>query len=120
MVYNGINVPPLIRTDRIISAFQNEIDESKIEEFTNIMRREMLSHDFPPINGYPSFVDEDDIGVLFMNGEVVDESHVGMLVWYVTDGHHRTISAINAELPHLATELDYSCITNEKDLQQYK
>lgn len=120
MVYNGINVPPLIRTDRIISAFQNEIDESKIEEYTNVMRREMLSHDFPPINGYPSIIDEDDIGMLFLNGEEVDKSHIGTLVWYVTNGHHRAISAINAELPHLATELDCSCITDEKELQQFK
>lgn len=117
--YNDIIIPLSIKTDRILSAFSNMIDNNKIEEYTIVMCREMLSHDFPPIKGYPSIINEDDIGKCFLNNEEVEEHHIGCLVWYVTDGHHRTLSAINANLPYLETELDYSCITNENDLKQF-
>lgn len=49
MKYNDIQVPPLIRCDMIISAFQNEIDQSKVDTYTIVMSCEMLGHSFPPI-----------------------------------------------------------------------
>ena len=119
MLYNGISVPPLIRVDRIISAFENDIDEAKIEEYTKVMQREMLSHDFPPIMGYPFIITEDDIGRILLTGEEIEEEHIGCLLWCVTDGHHRSISAINANLPHFEVKLDYSTITSDEDLNQF-
>lgn len=120
MKYNDINIPPLIRVDRIISAFSNCIDDNKVELYTNIMRAEMLSHEFPPIEGFPTIIDENDIGDYFMTQEEITEDHIGQLAWKVTDGPHRTLAAIEAQLPHLEITLDYSCITSEEDLLQYK
>jgi len=118
--YNDITVPPIIRTDRIISAFENCVDYDKVEKYANTMKAEMLSHDFPPILGYPGIIDEDDVDEkMFLNGEVVENEHVGNLVWYVTDGHHRSLAAIEAHLPHLEVEIDFSTITSEADLKQY-
>lgn len=119
MKYNDINVPPLIRTDRIISAFQNSIEKHKVETYTEVMQIEMLSHDFPPIEGYPVIIGDEDIGDYFMTDEQINETHLGLLCWKVTDGHHRTLSAINANLPHLEVKLDYSCITNQEELNQF-
>ncbi len=87
ITYNNINVPHSIKTNRIISAFQNEMDFDKVEKYTAIMKELMLSHDFPPIMGYPRIIDEDDIGENYLNGEPVEFYHVGQLVWMVTDGH---------------------------------
>lgn len=116
--YNDITIPPLIRTDRIISAFENCIERDKLEKYTELMQQEMLSHDFPPIQGYPMIIDETDFGDYFLTGEEIDESHLGLLCWKVTDGHHRSLAAIAAELPHLAVTLDYSCITQKEQLTQ--
>lgn len=119
MKYNEINVPPLIRTDRIISAFANPVENHKVEAYTEAFKIQMLSHDFPAISGYPVIIDDDDIGDYFMTGEEVEEQHLGLLCWKVTDGHHRTLAAINADLPHLEVELDYSCITSQEELKQF-
>jgi hypothetical protein len=121
MKYNNINVPIIIRCDRIISAFENEIDNDKIEDFMLTLSSEMLSHDFPPILGYPVIIAEEEIGKFFL-GEYyseVTEEHIGQLAWMVTDGHHRSIAAANIKLPHLPVMLDRSCITNEADLKQF-
>lgn len=119
MKYNDITVPPLIRTDRIISAFSNCINDKKVQEYADIMQQDMLSHDFPPIKGYPAIIDDNDTGKTFMNGEEITEENIGQLCWNVTDGHHRTLAAITAHLPHLEVKLDYSCITSEEDLREY-
>lgn len=120
MTYNGIKLPQTIRTSRIISAFANEIEPEKVSKYADIMKTEMLSHSFPPIMGYPSIISEDDDGKEFLNGMEIDESHIGTLVWFVTDGHHRSLAAIEAGIPYLEVELDYSTITCEKDLLQFK
>lgn len=118
--YNGIIVPKQIKTNRIISAFQNAMDFEKIDNYTNIMRYEMLSHSFPPITGFPTIIDEDDIGQEFLTGEEITEKHIGVLAWKVTDGHHRSVSAIEARIPYLETELDYSTLTSEVDMQNFR
>lgn len=107
-----------IRTCRIISAFENEIDEEKLAEYTAIMQIYMLSHDFPPIMGYPSVIDRQMVedGIEFLDGEIVTENMLGEAVWFVTDGHHRTISAIAAHVPTMDCTLDYNCLTSERDL----
>lgn len=121
MTYNDIFVPNIIRCDRIISAFQNAMYEDKINEYIEIFQEQYTSHDLPPIKGYPHIVNEDDIEneLLFLNMEDVNTDHIGQLVWFVTDGHHRSIAAIRTDLPHLEVELDYSCITNQKELEQF-
>lgn len=111
-VYNGLNVPSKISPELIISAFANPIDDSKVEYYTHIMSEKMLSHDFPPISGYPTIIDENDVGDYFLTGEEITDNHIGQQVWVVTDGHHRTLAAIAANLPFIETELDYSTVTN--------
>lgn len=118
--YNDITVPPIIRTDRIISAFENGIDERKVEQYAEQMCIDGLCHEFPPIKGFPSIIDENQYNSYFMTGDDITEEHLGQLVWMVTDGHHRTLAAIKAELPHLPVEVDFNCITSEEDLKQYR
>jgi hypothetical protein len=110
----------IIPTNRIISAFENPLDEWKVEEYTLVMDELMLSHDFPPIRGYYSKIDEGDAenpDLYFMTDEKVNETHIGEIVWMVTDGHHRTSAAIKAHLPHLCTELDQS--TSSVPISEY-
>jgi len=119
MTYNGLNVSKRINTNRIISAFENDINWNKIDKYTAEMQEKMLSHDFPAILGFPSVICEDDLGKCFLTNEEITEEHIGIFVWNVTDGHHRSISAINANIPYLEVELDYSCITVEEELKQF-
>ena len=114
--YNGILIPKTIKPTRIISAFQNEMDWKKVNEYTDIMTAEMLSHDFPDIQGFPYIIQEEDVGGMFLTEEI-EEEHIGQMAWKVTDGHHRSFAAIAANLPYIGVELDYSTITNEKDLK---
>jgi len=114
-LYNGINVPKTVKPSLIISAFENPIDENKVEEYTNIMRNEMLSHSFPAITGFPTVIDDSDVGNYFMSGEEITEEHIGKQVWKVWDGHHRVISAIAANLPYIEVELEYAAITDKDE-----
>ena len=116
--YNGLRVPKTVDTNLLVSAFENAMDFDKIEEYTDVYREQMLSNEFPPILGHPSILDEGDIGNYFMNGDEITEDDLGKQVWMVTDGHHRSISAINAKVPYISVELDYSTITDEKELKQ--
>lgn len=118
--YNGIIVPKQIKPTLIISAFENDMDSGKVEHYTNILKEEMLSHSFPPIMGFPTIIDESDIGIFFLTGEEIEERHIGLLAWKVTDGHHRSESAIAAKLPYLETELDFSTITSEVDIKNFR
>lgn len=113
--YNGLTVPKTISPQLIISAFANEIEYSKVEQYTQIMQSEMMGHDFPPIMGYPVIIDENDTCDYFLNGEEVSDSMIGKLAWKVTDGHHRSLAAIAANLPHIEVKLDYGTITDPKD-----
>ncbi len=120
ITYNEIKVPETIRTNRIISAFENYMDADKIETYTEVMRSEMLGHNFPPITGHPHIISEDDLGEYFLDGNEITEEHMGNLVWYVTDGHHRSVAAINAEIPYLEVEMDFSTFTTERDMINYR
>lgn len=113
--YNDMVVPTTINPRMIISAFTNEIDSEKVEDFTQVMQSEMLSHTFPPIKGFPTIIDEDDLEGWFVDGRSIPETCLGKLAWKVTDGHHRSLAAIAARLPYVETTLDYTAITNEKD-----
>ncbi len=111
-LYNGIRVPETVNPRIVISAFANTIDDSKVEEYTNTMKEMMLSHDFPPITGFPTLIDENDVGDYFLSGEEITEEHVGKKAWKVWDGHHRTIAAINANLPYIQVELEKAAVTD--------
>jgi hypothetical protein len=118
--YNGMPVPKTVKPNMIISAFSNPVDYDKVEIYAEIMKAEMLSHEFPPIMGYPAIIDENDIGNYFLDGEEITEEHIGKNVWMVTDGHHRSLASIKANLPYIEVELDYSTITDPEDLKQFE
>ena len=119
--YNGIEIPNMIRTNRIVSAFCNPTDPNKVEEYAYTMKNNDIlcgNIDFPPILGLPSIIDEDDMdneefGMIDLDSR---DYQIGDIIWKVTDGHHRTLAAIKAGIYQLEVELDYSCITNEKEL----
>lgn len=111
-VYNGVPVGYSINPNMVISAFANEMDLDKVEKYTEIMKEQMLSHDFPPIMGYPIIISEDDLGKNFINGEEITEDFIGQRAWVVTDGHHRVFAALEVGLPMLEVQLDYSTVTN--------
>lgn len=115
-LYNGIKVPKTVNPRMVISAFANPIDESKVEEYTEKMRDMMLSHDFPPITGFPTVIDESDVGDYFLSGDEITEEHIGKQAWKVWDGHHRTLAAINANLPYIEVELEKAAVT---DMDEY-
>jgi hypothetical protein len=119
LTYNGLFVPPQIKTGRILSAFENAMDWDKVERFTDVLRVELLQNDVPPIKGFPDVLSEDDIGKAFLSGEEVTADHVGERVWYVTDGHHRSLAHIEADVRYIRTELDYTCITSQEDFKTY-
>lgn len=117
--YNGQIVPKTINVNCIISAFANDMDQEKVQQYMEIMKAEMLSHNFPPIQGYPIIIEEDDLEGWFIDGSNIPETMLGKQAWKVTDGHHRSLAAIEAKLPYLHVELDYSTITNETDLKNF-
>ena len=119
LTYNGLVVPATIKPTMIISAACNEMDSDKIETYTAAFQAEMLSHSFPAIMGFPSVIIEDDLGGWFVDGREITEDCLGKVAWYVTDGHHRSIAAINAGLPYLETTLDRSTITDERELKYF-
>lgn len=118
--HNGIQVPTTIRSNRIISAFCNPIDKYKVENYTERMLHQdgYLPDAIPAIMGYPDIVDQETIdkNLCFLNGDEVTDEHIGQMIWYVTDGHHRSIAANDAELPFLNVEVDPSTFTVEQDL----
>lgn len=113
-------------TNRIISAFTNPVDDAVVEAYAIEMKGNDIDtghNGFPPILGYASTINEDDIeneDLFFMTGEQVTAEHLNQEVWYVTNGHHRTLAAIKAELNYIETEVDYNCLTTEAELLNYK
>lgn len=104
-----------ISPNYVISAFDNPISNDKIEKYSDDMRLNMMSHDFPPIKGYPIIIDDSYIERYgyFLNGEKITKQDLGKYAWIVTDGHHRVISALNAGLTELKTSIDYSYVDDE-------
>ena len=111
--YNGLAVPNIIHSSKTISAFENDIDKNSLDYYRG---RDLSQVD--AITGYPSIIDEDDIGKLFVSGEEVEAEHIGQRVWYVTDGHHRSIVGCEQGI-NLAVELDYSTITDAEELKAW-
>lgn len=119
LTYNGIIVPDRFDVNKIKAGFENAIDNNKLEAYTLIMNDLMLSHPFPEIFGYPSEVDENDVGGFFLNDEEITEDNIGEIIWVLTDGFHRTLSAIATGVPYLDVQLDRSAITSNSDLELY-
>lgn len=118
--YNGQIIPETIRTCRIISAFSNPIDQDKVERYADLIRHseDILPWCIPAISGYPGIISQDDVdnGMIFLDGNEVTEFEIGQCVWYVTDGHHRSLAAIETGLPTLCTTMDESTFTIEEEL----
>lgn len=113
------NIPTQIDPNLVVSAFENEMDWNKVNDYTDKMTADMMQHEFPPIKGFPSEITDEDVGGVWMNGDEITSDDVGKKIWKVTDGHHRTIAAINSALPYIETELDYATITDEAELELY-
>ncbi len=113
LTYDGLNVPNMIHSSKIISAFENCMSEDRLDFY-----REQDLYQAEDILGYPHIISEDEIGEIFISGEEVNETHIGDLVWYVTDGHHRSTVAVEQGI-NLSVKLDYSTITDELELQKY-
>ena len=111
--YNDLIVPKRIDPNKVISAFANPIDYNKVEKYASVFKEEMLSHNFPKITGYPYEIEKEDVGSYFLSGKEITKKEVGEKVWKVWEGHHRVLAAIEAELPYLETELEYSAITEK-------
>lgn len=124
LTYNEIQIPECVRVGRIISAFENEIDHQKVERYVDRMSREegYFPHCIPAILGYPDVVSSEMVekGAFYLSGEPVSASHIGELVWFVTDGHHRTLAALQHGLPILNVSMDESTFTKESELLAYR
>ena len=112
--YNGLEVPTCqVSTSRMISAFCNPVDPEKVDTYARMMRYS----EPPAIHGYPSIIDERDVGNYFMDDVPITKDDIGRWVWYVTDGHHRTYAAIQAGI-NLFVELDPSCEMQMRNTHQ--
>lgn len=106
-----------ISPNYIVPTFDNTIDTIKLEKYINIMKSKMLGHPFPPISGFPDFIDESMIGSEFLNGKIINKNDIGKYVWRITDGHHRALAAIDANIPYLETKCDFAYIANETEYE---
>ena len=104
--YHGVDLPDgAIDPRKIISGFANPIDPEKLDTYTRMLKYSSP----PPIHGWPSIIDDGDVGGYFLSGEEIAEKHIGQWVWYVSDGHHRACAALEADVP-LYVELDPDCV----------
>ena len=88
---DGTWKPDSIDPRYCVSASQcNERNDDKIDRY--ITRRE--ESDPPAILGWWDRIDLADVGTFFMNGVEIEKHHVGDIVFFVTDGHHRTWSSL--------------------------
>lgn len=102
-----------IESKYVISAFDNPIDNIKLNKYREEFRNKGLQHSFPKIKGYPNIIDESDIDKTFMDGTEITKEHIGTYSWILTDGHHRVVAAIYENIPYLETMLDYSYIEED-------
>lgn len=120
--YNWLNVPESINPRYIISAFENPVNSSTVDEYTEVMMNEYdTEYTFPPIMWYPSIITEDTIDEYyeFINWNEILRSDIWKVAWFVTDWHHRSMAANNAWKRYIDVELDRSTITDEKELEDF-
>ena len=120
--YNWMAIPTEINPKYIISAFENIINAEKVEKYTEQMLETYdTEYTFPPIMWYPVIIDEDimEDERYFVNWEEIEEEDIWKLCWFVTDWHHRAISAYNAKKRYIDLELDRSSITRQEELDYF-
>ena len=121
-----------ISSDYLISAFDNQMDWNKVSEYAERLIIEDIYHECPAIKGFSRILDEDDIGTSFIRDqnedlEEVSEIHLGLEVWMVTDGHHRSFAFRKAYektgiliFKWIDVEPDYSCFVTNQELKEYE
>lgn len=120
LTYNGVYVPHQVETMSLVSAFHNILDEKKLADYTKVIEEnDLLRFDFPAIKGFPHVIDENDIGKVFLSGEEIEENHLGVSAWFVTDGHHRSLAFLENNIKYIHVTLDRTAITSEIDLHNY-
>lgn len=110
-----------IRTNRILAAYpDNFIDWDKVNLYAKEMNDQDTNQgviDFPPISGFYDVVNSNDLGNYFNyanydNHELITKKHLGLEVFRVTDGNHRTCAAQLANIFSLETQKDLSGFVN--------
>ncbi len=111
-----------INPNLVIPAFSNHIYPEKLEKYIDVFKSELLENDFPPIKGYPIILTTHDIERFetFLNGDDISTSDIGKYAWIVTDGYHRTLAAIEADMPYILTEVDYSYVDESDYVNESK
>ena len=89
-----------VKTELIVSAYENDIDLDKLEEYTNYMSEMMLSNEFPPIHWYWSIADWSS-QEYFMNWKELKDCKPDEEIFILTDWHHRVLAAIATNTPYL-------------------
>lgn len=109
-----------------MSAFTNAMDQAKLVEYTEVCRLFEYSNEFPPIQGYESEITSDMIGQEFYHGtenleelRTVKKEHIGLTVWFITDGHHRACAFLNAGLDFIDVIPDRSALTTQEELKEW-
>lgn len=122
---------PEVSTDFLLSAFTNDMDWDLVEIYAQQLILEDIYHKCPAIGGFSRILDKDDIGLKFIRDEeedecFVSEEHIGLEVWMVSDGHHRSFAFRRAYtrtgilvFKWIETELDPNCIVSEEELKNY-
>lgn len=120
----------------ILSAFENQMDWSKVERYTEELIQSDIdgihpSDVFPPIKGYETTIDKTDLGSNFIWGDLdrmieVTKEHLGKKVWKVTDGHHRAFAFARAYeqtkllcFKWIETERDYATLTSQEEIENF-
>lgn len=83
-----------IPLDRVAFAFMNPISDAKVDMYRGYLRKGRKA---PPIKAYRRVVDENEVergDLEFLSGRVADESDIGLLVFYINDGYHRALAAL--------------------------
>ena len=109
-----------INPHMVISGFANAIEPEKVEEYIQVMAEDGMSNSFPPIKGYPTIISKYEINEFgqFLSGEPITKAHIGKYAWITTDGHHRTLAALETNLPILHTRIDFAYTGDANDYEQ--
>lgn len=99
-----------ISPSMVISGFNNSVDWNKVDEYYDIFVELGMNNEFPPIKGYPIIITQDDIDryEVFIDNREITKNDIGKYAWIITDGWHRTLAALRANVPYLETKIDFA------------
>lgn len=83
-----------IPLDRAAFAFMNPISVAKVDKYRGYLRKGRKA---PPVKAYRRIVDANDVergDLEFLSGRAADESDIGQPVFYISDGYHRALAAL--------------------------